>query len=417
MSTRARHIAFTLLLALCQCVHAEDAALTRLRDTLAPLKYDQRGKPGPGNWEYHVPSNDLREASPTLDTAKQLLRDWIEQRLAQSNANVDERALAARLNEELSRANLFCWSTAKDDAPDHCKYELHDWDPVGFVFPEIELSRPRRGVLVVRAGLGILCGTDMSAYAYEWRDSRWQRFWQSEQPIVDGVEYRPQYIDGVRVSEADKSTGARLVMTLGNYTWCQSNWYPAYFRVWRASRDGSAKLLFDAEEPAFLGYEPIMTGSVRVDGFHFEYYAGSIDHGNTMTRTVTRHYRVSGNAVTRIEPIATDPFAFVDEWLARPWDESRHYVVADNVSAFAELHARLRSGHANADEPDVRRCSKGKELWQVGLNLELDGKPLGTHYFIVAWRPPQHFDLVAVELTQRVGCTGGPPGSREFASR
>jgi len=46
-----------------------------------------------------------------------------------------------------------------------------------------------------------------------------------------------------------------------------------------------------------------------------------------------------------------------------------------------------------------------------------DDKPIGTHYFMVAWRPPQHFELVAVELKPRAGCTGGPPGSREFASR
>ena len=146
--------------------------------------------------------------------------------------------------------------------------------------------------------------------------AHWQRFWQSEEQLVDGVKYRPQFIDAVHVSAVDKSTGARNVMTLGHYTWCQSSWYPEYFTVWRAQRDGRALRLFDAEEQAFLGDEPPMTGGVSLDGFHFEYQAGSIDHGTTMIRGVTRNYRIAGDTVTRIEPIARDPFEFVDEWLA-----------------------------------------------------------------------------------------------------
>jgi hypothetical protein len=287
------------------------------------------------------------------------------------------------LNGELRRADLFCSRTSADGAPDRCKYELHDWDPVGFVSPEIELSRPRRDVLVVRAGLGILCGTDMSAYAFEWRDAHWQRFWQSEQPIVDGVEYHRSTSMACAYRKQTGRPAHALVMTrLGNYTWCQSNWYPAYFRVWRGSDGDGKEAAFDAENRA-AGFEPVMTGSVRLDGFNFGVLRGSIDHGNTMIRTVTRHYRVSGDAVTRIEPIAKILLHSSTNGSPGP-DESRHYAAADNLGV---RRVACRLARDTRTPTSRMRAARGQELWQVGLKLELDDKPLGTRYFIVAWHP------------------------------
>ena len=81
------------------------------------------------------------------------------------------------------------------------------------------------------------------------------------------------------------------------------------------------------------------------------------------------------------------------------------------------LHALLKRGYAHASDVEVHRCVKGKEAWQVGMSLEVDNKPLGERYFIVSWRPPQHFELVAVDTQPRADCAGAPPGEREFASR
>lgn len=148
-----------LLLALvAQQAHAEDVKLAELRGLLVPMRASTDTDP------------KTRGATPALMTVKHRLRDWIEPRLAALEENGDEQALAVHLNDELSSAGLFCRDVSKD-APDRWVEKDMYWDGIGFLKP-IRIDRQQLRILILRTSVGILCGSDDSAYVYEWRDDK-----------------------------------------------------------------------------------------------------------------------------------------------------------------------------------------------------------------------------------------------------
>jgi hypothetical protein len=216
------------------------------------------------------------------------------------------------------------------DAADRC--EKRYWDPVGFLSPlEIGSQWMRGAVVIIRTDVGILRGEDQSAYVYERRESGWQRLWQTEQPIVagPGMHYRPQYIDTVRISWPDDKAGERHILSLGHQVWCTSNFYPVYLRLWRAGAAGSeAKLLLDEEQPAYLGrHIPPIEGSVGENDALIEFSVPSIDREVHFYESI-RHYKIDGDKVARIDPVALSPRDFIDEWLRGSWAESSAWTAA-----------------------------------------------------------------------------------------
>jgi hypothetical protein len=379
------------------------------------------------SWEYSGPTKDLRYATPALNDAKRLLRDWIESRLAKLAKGIDERSLAANLNLELRHADLLCPRSEVSSSQVRCDFHPWYWSPVGFVQPKIQLTRPQKhGVLVLTTGFGVLCGTDMSAYVYEWRDSHWQRIWQNEQLVASGLAYSPQAINSVHVSPVDTKTGERLILTLGNMDWCSSTYYPVYQRLWRVAPGGKSELLLDQTLNAWLGDDPPQFGKVGVADVAIEFSKDGGFDPESPVYLATRHYRVSKDGLARVDPFAFDPRAFVEEWLDADWDVSSRWVAAD--SAAADLHAsherlRTRDGGSSLSlnnipgemGQQISRCQQDSSLWEMGMHLEAGALELGNVYFLVRWIPPNRFEMVDVRNEPRAGCDGPEPTGDEFS--
>src|SRR6516225_2225927 len=146
--------AFAVLLS-CGAIHAEDARLSAIVATLAPLRSHQNER------------HDTRDARPELTTAKHQLRDWIESRLVKFPEKGDTDALFQELHDGLRDADLFC---------DACPLSA-----LGYV-DETRIRR-ERDFLVVQTSVGIWCGYDDSAYVYAWGQGRWRRVWSGEQNV------------------------------------------------------------------------------------------------------------------------------------------------------------------------------------------------------------------------------------------
>ncbi len=117
-----------------------------------------------------------------------------------------------QLNDELSRADLFCLQDAS------CGENRLGY--LGRVTFEIQTV-----FLVVRTSIGVqVCGTDDSAYIYELTDNRWRRIWQSEQNSYTEKMYLPQRLVEVKISPADWHPGSdrteHLIVTAGELPWC-----------------------------------------------------------------------------------------------------------------------------------------------------------------------------------------------------
>ena len=415
MSRFKKLFSMTLALGLGAFARADDPAVVEIHATLAPLRSHPSCDADDCRGPWNKGDGDPRYSTPALTTAKRQLRDWIETRLASFAERGNEKALARKLNRELYRADLFCQRTNTPKSPDRCRFERADWNAIGFLYPDIRLTRPTDGVLVVISGMGIECDSDTSAYAYEWRGGTWQRFWQYEQAIEPAVHYLPQWIDSVEVSRAD-AAGARLVMTLGQMQWCQSTWYPMYARLWRAHQAGDAKLLLDLAEDAWINGDvehPPVTGHVDLDDVYIGFARPGI---SDLVHTALLHFRVTGETLTRIDPLAPDPRAFVEEWLQSPWSDALRWAAQDAL-ALADWHAKLRPEDYFSDVSDTLGCGKNSNVWQVSMQVSQGDKDMGSLYFRIGWRAPVRFEMLAIGTTEWPDCTGPEPRDNEFAPR
>jgi hypothetical protein len=399
---KARLTGLVLLILLAAPAHAEDARLAELRGLLAPMQAVG-----------HHDDTEMRGATPELMTVKHRLRDWIESRLVGLEEDGDEQAFAAQLNDALRRAELFCRSTGKD-APDRCAERDNYWDATGFLRP-IRLDRQQGMALAVRTTVGILCGSDDSAYVYEWRHRRWQRLWQSEEAIERGKDYEPQVITGVRVSWPDKATKRRLVLSLGHWDWCTSNFHPVVFRLWRVAPTGAkSELLVDEAPFAYFGvHDPPIEGSVGKNDALVEFTTVSLDI-NIFSYETVRHFKIAGAGVKRVDPIALSPRNFTEEWLKGDWAESATWSVPARRPTLQSWHAKAHSDHSGAQYVGAPgHCTKNLDLWQVGIDFSNSDKSLGVVYFLVRWQPPYHFEMVDVTTTPRADCnrTDEPGGA------
>ena len=377
-----------IYLALVSIVKADDR-LSSLRELLAPMRAVNHDDP------------DARGATPALTTAKHLTRDWIEQQLGAFTDIIDTQQVAVGFNQDLRKADLLCEAAQSSD--DRCsEREPYWWDGTGYLRP-LRIEKPYHDFLVVRTGMGILCGSDDSAYVYAWRGNHWHRVWQNEQPIEAG-KYRPRYITGVRVSPPDNRSTHRLILSLEHEGWCSSNFYRVFYRLWGIAdplNDAAPKLLLDASQEAYIGmHEPPIEGSMGREDALIEYTVNSFDL-DVFSYEVIRHYRTEGDRIARIDPIALEPRAFTEEWLRGRWAESASFTDPAGRARLESAHKQLGSHLSHAQYLGLpQRCRKDSELRQVGILSEEGHKS----YFLLRWRPPYSFQMIDVRAEPRSDC-------------
>jgi hypothetical protein len=388
-----------LLVALPLVVHAEDARLSQLRALLVPMRANQLD---------HL---EARGARPELTVVKHGLRDWIESRLSAIHYWEVPGALERQLNDEIRQARLFCrFGSRSDDSP------CPEWSALGYV-GEIKLGFQAGGsFLVVRTAVGIQqCGFDESAYAYQWAENHWQRFWQSEQNEYTEKKYFPQTLYAVLISRSSYDQGAdksaHLILTLGNNPWCTSNWQPVYYRVWQTkSSYREPKLLLDESDFSFLANFPPILGSVGPKDVLIEYTVGS---GDSLAQEI-RHYVVKEDQIQRVDPIALSPRAFADAWLRYPWAESSRWSEPGVRAAHRTWHEK-RKGPLVSGEfiGPTLHCAQKPDLWQVGIDFGHSGKEHAYEYFLIRWRPPYRFTMAGVSDHPWPGCAQEDPEADE----
>jgi hypothetical protein len=395
-----------LISALLACNHAiaDDSALGGIRSALLPLRPAavSKGEPQRLPFNYAGPHQDLRGATPALMTVKHSLRDWIESRLALSDEQIDTQALSIQLNGELRDTDLLCEAPGKARMNRCSTASEWQWNGIGYL-QAIRLDHQQFGkILIVRTAVGILCGSDESAYAYEWRDKKWRRFWQSEQEIQPGKVYTPQYLYAVNVSWPDEKARKRLILSLGSQGWCSSNFYDVYYRLWQTQSDNSEpKLLLDNAQFAYLGqHDPPIIGSVGSNDALIEFRIPSLDPGVHSYETV-RHYRVDGDKLVRIDPLALSPRDFTEDWLRASWDESANWTSPNAPPTLKVLHEKVHADYIGGEYiDDTHHCQKDPAIWEVGVDFH----EKGSAYFLVRWQPPYYFEMVDISEKPRPDC-------------
>jgi hypothetical protein len=328
-------------------------------------------------------------ATEALTTVKHGLRDWVESQLMAAPQSVDTRAFAAALHVALRDGQVMCLNLAGD-----C------WtNPLGYV-DDVRVNHAGEFISIVTA-VGINCGYDESAYAYAWRNGRWQRFWDSEQNSYTKESYRPQQVHYVLISSAGAG-GRRLLATLSSQSGCTGGFKDLYARAWRLYISLAPMRVLDWRTYADDGY-PAIQGRIRPDDLLVQYTTGGLADGDT--HTAVRHFEVRNGVAVQVDPIAGRPHDFVLEWLSAPWEESRTRAASEALKApYTALH--LEHPYGDFAEP-TRLCAAGPDLWQVATRI-LDGP---MRYYRVRWEAGFRFTMMDISQKPFPDCTVQDPRS------
>jgi hypothetical protein len=158
-------------------------------------------------------------------------------------------------------------------------------------------------------------------------------------------------------------------------------------------------LMLDRSETVADGYPPLK-GQVTADDVFIEFTAGGTGYGES--HKAARHFELKDGRLLQVNPIATIPRDFVEEWLSAQWSQS---ATLSESSALEEWHAKLHREDGMGDYPDpALRCSQ-PDLWQIGTRLHNGPKT----YYLVRWRQPFDFMMAAISDTPYPDCTVPDP--------
>ena len=248
----------------------------------------------------------------------------------------------------------------------------------------IALTHPgqRSDLLAAQVSFSIQCGDDNLLLLYQREGPLWRRVlrWQSPPYQEISGAFGGAFLFGLLPGSG--GTPWRIVATHGT-DWCTSRFSGASIDLLEPAPDGAApRILWHTERSLSRGdFATVLKihGDNLGDEFEIRWNAPSLDLDH-YERTVIYHYRVQGDTVTRLEPIAVNGRGFVAEWLEMPWTEAAAQTAAANLLSLHQLHAHHTETEKNAktyvrytDGP-VRSCRASTPEFEVEMNAhEPDG--------------------------------------------
>lgn len=270
---------------------------------------------------------------------------------------------------------------------------------------KISVSTPANALNLrsVEISFGISCGYDSMLLLYEnsssgWRPVlRWQRDDYDQASGAFGDFFLFQIIPA-------RESGRWRVIAAHGYPWCTSRWSGFEMDLLEPSEDFShPKVVWHTSHGYVREDTPRLT--TTADGFDLRLEIGTIE-ANVMTRKGVFRYRVSGDTVERIQPIATNGRGFIDEWLQEPWNSAKQWVAPDILSVAEKNHAAFQKTRSDIksnvgyEYGPVRSC-RTSNLYQV----EIDRDPTGPLYYTVR-SGKNSFTLIGIGEKPNPQCNG-----------
>lgn len=292
-----------------------------------------------------IPARD--QEALTKEQADQIrteLLAWTEERI--------QRGLTiAQLNEQLAASGLL--------VPE-ALYKTGDiYQPfAGYLEKITSESIPSASdLLQINLQIGMTCSFDQTAAIY--RRNPLSRVGWINYPDTEGST--AWGINSITVGPPD-SSGERIVAAGLMSGWCTSNVGDIQLRIWRLAGNEMRPLL-----TRDLGARRDVPVSALIEGgtVAFRFDTGVRDVG-IIIRSAIEKYRVEGNRVTRIAPIALNVIGFIEEWLELNDAEAARSSSPEAVRDRAAAVAWAKDG---VEYKGGSRCAGSPRLWQVSVKL------------------------------------------------
>lgn len=280
-------------------------------------------------------------------------------------------AIQAHLAKRLT-ANLpekpFQPSAAKPDATSNAP--VYDDDVYGDDL-KVAVSTPTNAaeLRIIQMSFGIQCGEDTMLLIYTASPGGWQEALRWRSP--DYKEVNDAFGDFFLTAILPGSSGGgwRAVAAHGK-PWCTSRFSGFSIDVLAPSaKPDQPRVVWHTDRGYSRGdFVPRLRGTGSTFELRLHDDEMIFDMDDAFERLVIYRYGISGDKVTRIEPIAGNARGFLEEWLSMPWEEA----VAQSDSAQADelkaIHTRYETSYKDADQytswhsGPVRACAAAKQF-------------------------------------------------------
>ncbi len=352
-----------------------------------------------------MPSTEVPdEASLLLTLLKHELRDLIAARLAEAGRD----ALPARLQESVRNDLRAGGIVLQSDVPEVTRTgPLPEDAEFGFIEKiTIEKSPKHEDFLVAVVTLQIPCGSDASLYIFQWQKTAWNLVLAQEANgynQIDGAQGDFAY----SISPSDVG-GHWFVATANVNPWCTSNWQAIRYKILRAGSNAYEPVVLYTGESGIYREDDLFTLKTTPDTASLSFVAEqSLDMG-ILLRVHLLNFGVTGDAVTRTEPLALRPEDFLDEWFKLAWSDASKSVEKSQESQ-AHLWHEWKKTAAPADSSlqFVQPCGHEKpaKQWVVGIDWE-EGETVAKSLYFKISRTNGTFSMLSASETRPSGCPG-----------
>jgi len=309
------------------------------------------------------------EGQHAISAMKESLGDFVNAHMRCAPLNPDIESIKRELSESAHAFTMPTGQIRKEDIPpDFGKYGFQLWFDVQ--------SAHENRLLSITAAFDIECGTDAILFVFSSDGGSWHEVLRWQSKPYSSIKDAFWSFDS-RISPADNS-GRWYVVTKHIAPWCSSTWSGIGYEVLRPQPGSlNPKVLLSQDDFMWWGNEDFGTLTANANDFDVRFHSTSID-GGVHNRVWIRHFTVSGDTVTRVQPVAVSPRDFVDEWLISPWKSARGWSSKGASEQLRQEHEAFsraeNSSHRLLSFGTIHLCSDDHNHFQVELVEETGPK-------------------------------------------
>jgi hypothetical protein len=223
------------------------------------------------------------------------------------------------------------------------------------------------------------CGVDTMLLIYDWNGRNWdQRVrWQSND---DNSDWHPfgDFFEFAILPQ--KESGRWLLAVAHGFPWCTSRWSGYSLDLIKPAQNSAPQRTLVHKNAGYVRGDIDPTLKAVPGGFELRLETGQLDL-EYMTRLGIYRYRVIGDSLQRVQPIALNGKDFVDEWLQSNWSDAVRWSATTHLGDLQKTHAEDAKRIAPKSGDDavlsygpVLPCSGDPKHFQVEFDRD-PGKP------------------------------------------